>query len=163
MASMRMRAVKGIQVGDRFRVARTFTEKDVAGFAAASRDYNPVHFDERFAAAKGFKGRICHGLLVGSLLTEIGGQLGLLAAEMAFSFRKPVYFEETITCEWTVAHIDARGGVQANVMFTNADNAVVLEASVKGILPGEREREIMNAMVEAGDPTNPIGKETETK
>jgi len=163
MASMRVRAVKGIQVGDRFRVARTFTEKDVAGFAAASRDYNPVHFDERFAAAKGFKGRICHGLLVGSLLTEIGGQLGLLAAEMTFSFRKPVYFEETITCEWTVAHIDARGGVQANVMFTNADNAVVLEASVKGILPGEREREIMNDMVEAGDPTNPIGKETETK
>jgi 3-hydroxybutyryl-CoA dehydratase len=162
MTSIRMKSIKGLESGDRFRVARTFTEKDVAGFAAASRDYNPVHFDERFAAAKGFNGRICHGLLVGSLLTEIGGQLGLLAAEMTFSFRKPVYFEDTITCELTITQIDARGVVQANVTFTNTDNAVVLEASVKGILPGEREREIMNAMVKEGDPTNPIGKEPKT-
>jgi acyl dehydratase len=163
MTSMRVRAVKGIQVGDRFRVARTFTEQDAIDFSGVSRDYNPVHFDERFAAAKGFNGRIIHGLLVGSLLTEIGGQLGLLAAEMTFSFRKPVYFEDTITCELTITQIDARGFVQANVTFTNADNAVVLEASVKGILPGEREREIMSAMVEEGNPTNPIGKETEKK
>ncbi len=32
--------------------------------------------------------KYAHGLLVGSMLTEIGGQLGWLATEMDFKFQK---------------------------------------------------------------------------
>lgn len=159
---MRMKGTKGIQVGDRFRVVRTFTERDVAAFAATTRDYNPVHFDERFIAAKGLEGRICHGLLVGSLLTQIGGQLGWLATEMNFKFKKPVYVGDTVTCDLTIEEMDARGFGKANVVFTNSDHVVVLEATVTGVLPGRRERDIMTAMMEEGDPTNPIAKERTT-
>jgi 3-hydroxybutyryl-CoA dehydratase len=158
MASMRMRAVKGIQVGDQFRVVRTFTEQDLFDFAETTRDYNPVHFEDRFVATKNFRGRICHGLLVGSLLTAIGGQLGWLATEMNFKFKKPVYPGDTVTCELTIVKMDARGFGEAEVLFTNSDGTVVIEAEVKGNLPGEPEREVMNQMVEEGDPTNPIGK-----
>jgi acyl dehydratase len=158
MTSMRIRGVNGIQAGDRFRAARTFTDQEVIAFAAASRDYNPVHFDDRFATAKTFRGRICHGLLVGSLLTEIGGQLGWLATEMNFKFKKPVYVGDTITCDLAITKMDVRGLVEAEVAFTNSDGAVVIEAYVKGNLPGERERAIMELMVKEGDPTNPIRK-----
>jgi 3-hydroxybutyryl-CoA dehydratase len=158
MASMRMRAVNGIQVGDRFRVARTFTEQDVIDFAETTRDYNPVHFDERFTAIKNFRGRICHGLLVGSLLTEIGGQVGWLATEMNFKFKKPVYINDTITCELTIRKMNDRGFGEAEVVFTHSDGTVVIEAEVKGNLPGGPEREVMNQMIEEGDPTNPMGK-----
>jgi len=163
MASMRMRAVNGIQVGGQFRVTRTFTEQDVIDFAETTRDYNPVHFDDRFAAVKNFRGRICHGLLVGSLLTEIGGQLGWLATEMNFRFKRPVYPGDTVTCELTITKMDARGLGEADVAFTNSDGTVVIEAMVKGNLPGERETEIMSLMLEEGDPTNPIGKECEAE
>ncbi len=163
MASMRMRAVNGIQVGGQFRVTRTFTEQDVIDFAETTRDYNPVHFDDRFAAVKNFRGRICHGLLVGSLLTEIGGQLGWLATEMNFRFKRPVYPGDTVTCELTITKMDARGLGEADVAFTNSDGTVVIEAKVKGNLPGERETEIMSLMLEEGDPTNPIGKECEAE
>lgn len=163
MISMRMKAVNGIQVGDRFRVTRTFKKQDVIDFAATSQDYNPVHFDDRFASTKGFKGPICHGLLIGSLLTEIGGQLGWLATEMNFKFKKPVYIGDAITCELTITQMDARGFGEADVLFSNSDGTVVIEAEVKGNLPGNREREIMNLMVEEGDPTNPIGKECQAE
>ncbi|MCF8143520.1 MAG: MaoC family dehydratase [Deltaproteobacteria bacterium] len=158
MASMRMRAVKGIRIGDRFCVTRTFTERDVIDFAETTRDYNPVHFDRRFTAIKNFRGRICHGLLVGSLLTEIGGQVGWLATEMNFKFKKPVYIGDTVTCELTIKKMNDRGFGEAEVVFTHSDGTVVIEAEVKGNLPGGPEREVMRQMLNGGDPTNPIGK-----
>jgi 3-hydroxybutyryl-CoA dehydratase len=158
MTSIRMKAVKGINIGDKFSVTRTFTEQDVIDFARTSHDYNPAHFDERFANAQNFKGKICHGLLIASLITEIGGQLGLLAREMSFRFRKPVYFGDTITCELTVNDINANGFVEANAVFKRSDGFVVLEAVLKGNLPGGPEKEVMNMMIEEGDPTNMIRK-----
>lgn len=75
----RKKTIEGIKVGDTFSVSRKFSEKEMIQFAEITRDYNPVHFDERFTEAKNFKGRICHGLLVASMITEIGGQIGWLA------------------------------------------------------------------------------------
>ena len=153
---MRMKAVQGIHIGDRFSVTRTFIEQDTIDFAKTSRDYNPVHFEGRFVKVKKFKGKICHGLLVGSMLTEIGGQLGWLATEMRFKFLKPVYFGDTITCELTINRINTKRLVEAGAVFTKSDGVVVVEAVVKGSLPGEPEREVMKMMVKEGDPTNRI-------
>lgn len=82
--------------------ARSQNKQDVVNFADISRDHNPVHLDERFAKVKKFRGRVCHGLLVASLLTEIGGQIGWLATRMEFNFKKPVYFGDTISCDFTI-------------------------------------------------------------
>ena len=79
MSAMRRRAIEGLEAGETFTVTRTFGEEETLAFGAMTRDYNPVHLDDRFAAAKGFPGRICHGLLVGSMLCEIGGQMAMLA------------------------------------------------------------------------------------
>jgi acyl dehydratase len=49
MLTFRERAARGLQVGDSFRTSRTFTDEDLVRFAQVSRDYNPVHFDDRFA------------------------------------------------------------------------------------------------------------------
>ncbi len=151
---MRNSAIEGITAGDQFSVSRTFTEQDMLQFADVSRDYNPIHLEDRFAKAKKFKGRICHGLLVGSMLTEIGGQIGVLDSHMDFVFKKPVYFGDTITCRWTFTEIDAECRAKAEVVFRNQEEIVVLAATVKGIIPGNRERAILKAMVAEGDPTN---------
>ena len=156
MTSIRQRAIGGIRVGDEFSVSRTFTEQDMLLFGDVSRDYNPIHLEDRFAKAKKFKDRICHGLLVGSMLTEIGGQIGVLASCMDFAFKKPVYFGDTVTCRWTFTEIDNNGRATARVEFRNQDGTVVLTATVKGIIPGIRERAILQAMVEEGDPTNKL-------
>ena len=106
MSGIRKRTIQGLNIGDTFTITRTFTEEDTSNFADITRDYNPIHFDLRFTEVKNIKGRICHGLLVGSMLTEIGGQIGWLASEMKFRFTRPVYFGDTISCTLTITEID---------------------------------------------------------
>ena len=156
MSEIRKRTIQGLQVGDTFTISRRFTETDMKTFADITRDYNAVHFDSRFAAAKRFQGRICHGLLVGSMLTEVGGQIGWLASVMNFKFRLPVYFNETITCKFTIIRIDERRRASAQALYFNSKGELVLEAELEGILPDNDERGILDVMVKAGDPTNKL-------
>ena len=145
MSQVRNQTIQGLTVGETFTVSRKFTEQDMITFADITRDYNPIHFDERFAEAKNLKGRICHGLLVASLLTEIGGQIGWLASEMNFRFKKPVYFGDTIECSLTITKIDGQNRARAGVIYRNQDGTVVLEAELAGILPSDRERKVLDA------------------
>jgi 3-hydroxybutyryl-CoA dehydratase len=128
MSYIRKKAIAGLKRGDSFAISRTFTEQDTMAFADISRDYNPVHFDHRFAQVKNFHGRICHGLLVASMLTEIGGQMGWLASGMQFRFKKPVYFGDTIACRFTITELDDRHRAKAEAVFTNQQDEIVIEA-----------------------------------
>jgi acyl dehydratase len=123
-------------------------------FAEISRDYNPVHFDDRFAKVKEFHGRICHGLLVVSILTEIGGQIGWLASGMNFRFKKPVYFGDTIECRFTITELDDRNRAKAEAVFKNQQGEIVIEAHLTGIIPGSPEKQVMEVMKAEGDLTN---------
>lgn len=154
MSDIRAKAIEGLKTGDTFTLSRTFTEENMAAFAAVTRDYNPVHFDDRFAAAKNFKGRICHGLLTAGMITEIGGQIGWLATQMNFEFKKPVYFGDTITCQFTVTRVDDRGWARAEARMRNQDGLIVIDAWITGRLPGSLDVEILETMVAEGDPTN---------
>ena len=156
MSEIRNRTIQGLQVGDTFTISRRFTEEDMMTFADITRDYNAVHFDSRFSGAKDFKNRICHGLLVGSMLTEIGGQIGWLASVMNFRFKQPVHFGETITCRFTITDINKRRRSRAEAVYFNQEDDIVLEAELKGILPDAAERRILDAMVAEGDPTNKL-------
>ena len=146
MTEIRRKAIEGIRVGDTLTVTRTFTREDTRAFADISLDFNPYHFHLGYAGARGFDGLICHGLLVGGMLTEIGGQLGMLASGMEFRFRRPVYFGDTITCRMTFTEIDERGRAEAEVEFTNQGGEVVLIAGLRGILPGPEEKKILKEL-----------------
>ena len=146
MSHIRKKAIAGLKQGDSFVVSRTFTEKDMRAFAEISKDYNPVHFDKRFAELKNFQGPICHGLLVASMLTEIGGEIGWLASGMNFRFKKPVYFGDTIVCSFTITEVDDRLRAKAEAVFKNQHDEIVIEAYVTGVIPGTPERRVMEVM-----------------
>lgn len=154
MSSIRRKTIAGLAAGDAFTISRSFTEQDTIAFAQVSGDYNPVHFDDRFAETKSFRGRVCQGLLVGGLLTEIGGQIGWLASGMNFRFRKPVYFGDTIECRFLITEIDDRNRAKAQAVFKNQHDEIVLEAEVMGVVPGVPERRVLEQMIAEGDPTN---------
>jgi len=156
MSTIRKKAIKGLRKGDILSVRRTFTEADTKIFGDISKDYNPIHYDDRYASVKNMKGRICHGLLVGSMVTEIGGQVGWLASRMNFHFRAPVYFGDTIECRLTITKIDSRGRARADALFRNQQGVMVMEAALEGIVPGEPECKVLDQMVREGDPTNGI-------
>lgn len=154
MSEIRRRTIAGLKPGDSFTVTRRFTEADTLRFGRLTRDYNPVHYDDRFAASKGLPGRICHGLLVGALVTEIGGQIGWLASGMNFRFLAPVHFGETVTCTLTIDRIGPHGRANASAVFRAEDGRRIGTAELFGILPTDSDRRTMQQMVDEGDPTN---------
>ncbi len=146
VTSMRRKAAEGLKSGDRFAVTRRFSEDDVAAFAELTKDYNPVHFDDRFAAAKGFQRTICHGLLVASLLTEIGGQIAWLASGMNFRFVGPVYPGDDLHCTLVIESVDRRGHARAVADVVTVNHRRVLTAELFGRVPMDAERQLLSDM-----------------
>lgn len=148
MNPMRQQAIEGLKVGDTITFSRTFTHEETRRFGELTRDYNPVHYDMRWAEAKGFNGLICHGLLVGSMICEIGGQIGWLASGMSFKFIRPVPIGETVTCTATIVEIGSNGRAKAEAVFTNEKGEQVGHAMLTGRLPLAHERDLLKTIAQ---------------
>ena len=57
--------------GPTIAVARSASRLDLVRYAAASGDFNPVHFDHATATRAGFAGVLVHGLLMGAWLLQV--------------------------------------------------------------------------------------------
>jgi acyl dehydratase len=96
-------------VGDEFFTAsRTITESDVVTFAGLSGDFNPIHMNKEFADNSPLKGRVAHGMLVESIATGLGNQLGIFEGttiavlSMTINYKGAVKFQDTIHLELKV-------------------------------------------------------------
>jgi acyl dehydratase len=59
-------------------LAVTFTREQIAAYAEASGDPNPIHLDDELARSMGLPGVIAHGLLQMGLLAKVAGGPGHL-------------------------------------------------------------------------------------
>jgi len=81
---------------------RTITEADIVNFAGVSGDYNAIHTDAEFGKATPFGERIAHGLLVLSVATGLGMQLGFMDGTviafigLEWKFKAPVKIGDTV-------------------------------------------------------------------
>ncbi len=155
---IRQQMIKGLQKGDQFVFKRTFTQEETKIFGDLTQDYNPVHYDTRWTDAKKMNGLICHGLLVGSMVCEFGGQVGWLASGMTFKFLKPVYFGDTIQCSITLTKLENNGRAVAEAVFTNQTDEQIGQAKLTGRLPLENEKQILKQMMQEGDPSNRLSE-----
>ncbi len=145
---IRQRAIEGLKPGDSFTYSRIFSQEETESFGDLTRDYNPVHYDLRWSQAKGFDGLICHGLLVGSMICDFGGQVGWLATGMSFKFIRPVYPGRTITCTITIDAIEPSGRAEARAILTDEDGEPVCYASLSGRLPLATERGLLKEIAQ---------------
>jgi 3-hydroxybutyryl-CoA dehydratase len=83
-----------IEVGDRFDLEFVWSNEDLAAFAAATGDDNPIHVDDEAARAAGFPGRIAHGMAAGAVFSRILGSMfpgaGTIYLRQSLSFLAPV-------------------------------------------------------------------------
>ena len=90
-----------IEAGDEFVFTKLLAVADVDAFAQASGDRNPLHMEDDFARSTGFKGRVVHGMLLGSYLsTVIGMHLpgpGSLWTQQSFRWRSAAFIGDSIT------------------------------------------------------------------
>jgi acyl dehydratase len=119
---------------------RSITESDVSRFAGLSGDFNPAHTDYEYAKAGPFGAPIAHGLLslvVAAGLADRDGSLdgsAIALLEIAWRFRQPVMFGDTIRARLTVISKRVtskgdRGVLVRKVEVLNQHSSVVQEGS----------------------------------
>jgi acyl dehydratase len=55
-------------------LAVTFTKEQIAAYAEASGDHNPIHLDDDFARKVGLPGVIAHGMLQMGLMARVAAE-----------------------------------------------------------------------------------------
>ena len=121
-----------LHVGQKATRSLTFTEAHVKSFAELSGDYNPLHFDEEFAAQTKFgrlvvQGGLTTGLLHALVAMDMPGP-GTVFLSQNWKFTAPVFIGDTITATAEILSIHKTKPVtQLKIAVTRQDNEVVLE------------------------------------
>lgn len=97
-----------IKIGDRASFRHTITEQDIKQFAALSGDFNPLHMDERYAAATSFGRPIAHGMFLACLFSRLLGMYlpgrRCLYLSQSLDFVQPVHVGEEVEVVAEVLH-----------------------------------------------------------
>lgn len=108
-----------LEVGGRFvSRARTITETDVVNFAALTADWHPLHTNAVHAEASMFGQRVAHGMLL------LSYSIGLVPNEYVVAlrrlknvtFKRPVFFGDTIRVEGTVVKLTPMPGDEVGMV-----------------------------------------------
>ena len=103
--------MSGAAAGQTATRTLTLTAEHVRAFAALTGDYNPLHFDEAFAAGTRFgrlvvQGGLTTGLLHALVAMDLPGP-GTVFLSQDWKFTAPVYIGDTITAEAEVLSVHA--------------------------------------------------------
>ena len=121
-----------IHVGQKATRRLTFTRAEVDAYARITGDWNPLHFDERFAAATKFGRLVVHGGLTAGILNALVAQdlpgPGTVFMSQDLKYLAPVYIGDTIIGEVEVLSVHASKPVtQLRASVRRENDEVVLE------------------------------------
>jgi acyl dehydratase len=131
-------------VGQKATRSMTLTSDHVKRCAELTGDFNPLHFNQDFAAGTKFKrlvvqGGLTTGLLHALVANDLPGP-GTVFFSQEWKFPAPVYIGDTITAEVEVLSVHATKPVtRLEITITQQDGEVVLdgEAWCYTFTPGE--------------------------
>ncbi|MDT4919692.1 MAG: hypothetical protein QOI15_594 [Pseudonocardiales bacterium] len=131
------------QVGDEIP-ARDFpiSRLDLVRYAGASGDFNPIHWNERFATSVGLPDVIAHGMFTMAsavrVVTDWAGDPGAVL-EYGVLFTRPVVVPDpdgaTLTVGGRVAAVRADGLLEVDLVATVNDQTVLAKARAVVRLP----------------------------
>jgi 3-hydroxybutyryl-CoA dehydratase len=100
MEKISTRKIEDFTEGQAFSLSKTIKEEDVNDFSSLSGDICPLHMSEQFAIKRGFKGRVAHGALLMSYVSQLIGVYfpgeNCLLQSLSFKFLLPAYINDAI-------------------------------------------------------------------
>lgn len=121
-----------LTVGQKASRSMTVTADHVRTFAELTGDYNPLHFDEAFAARTRFgrlvaQGGLTTGLLHALVAMDMPGP-GTVFLSQDWKFTAPAYIGDTITGDAEVLEVHATKPVcRLRMTVRRADGTVLLD------------------------------------
>ena len=121
-----------LEVGTKVYLSKTVAEFDVYCYASIIGDFNPIHVNSVVAKESTFKARIAHGMLgVGYIYGAITEHFDkLYVTKQKISFKKPIYFDDTITVRIEITDITESGDIHIISNIFNQNDKLVTEASL---------------------------------
>ncbi len=114
-------------------LSKKVTQTQIAAYAKASGDHNPLHLDEAFARTTTFGGTIAHGMLglafINQMLAQAFGEAWPASGRLKVRFKAPVYPGDEVSIEGAVARVQADGTgqqVECQVTLKNAKGEEVV-------------------------------------
>lgn len=121
-----------IEVGQRARRTLTLSAEHVRKYSEISGDYNPLHYDEAFAARTKFgrlvvQGGLTTGLLHALVAMDLPGP-GSVFLSQNWKFTAPVFIDDTITAEAEVTKVhETKPVTTLSIRVTRQTGETVLE------------------------------------
>lgn len=112
-------ALDSLEPGSFALFTKTVSETDVTLYAGISADFSPVHMNGQYGKKTGFKDRVAHPMLIGSMA---GGAVFRLLTPGSYCLKRefqtiaPVYMGDTVTVRAEVVAVDT-GKKQVRVEF----------------------------------------------
>jgi acyl dehydratase len=124
-----------VTVGQKVRRSQTLTAEHVKTYAEITGDFNPLHFDEHFAAGTKFgklvvQGGLTAGLLHALVAMDMPGP-GTVFLSQNWQFSAPVFIDDTITAEAEVVSVhESKPVTQLKITITRQTGEIVLAGEV---------------------------------
>ena len=136
------KSIDMINIGDTASFTKTITETDVYLYAGITGDLNPAHINAVSAGEGMFKNRIAHGMLTAGLVSAVlGMQLpgeGTIYMGQELSFKKPVYFGDTITATLEAVEKIKDKILKLKTTCVNQNGEIVLEGMATVLPPPKK-------------------------
>ena len=114
------------------------TEAMMDKFIEITGDVSPIHVDADYAKAHGFKTRVCHGMLFGSMFSTLAGVYlpgeHCLLHSVETKFSSPVYPGDKLTVTAKISEI----------------NDTFKIATIKGNIKNQDGKTVCKAVIQAG-------------
>ena len=128
-----------IQIDQKTSLQIHITDELIAKFAAVSGDYNPLHMDEIYAQESKFHQRVCHGMLLGSFISQLVGMhipgKKCLYLSQNLNFHNPCYISDTITVEGIVkGKSDVTKILEIETIIHNQKNTLLVNGVARVIV-----------------------------
>lgn len=133
---------EAVAVGDEAPevVVKDLTRQDFVKYAGASGDFNPIHYDEPYAASAGNESVFAQGMLTGGFAAHmVADWFGLMnVRRYTVRFQARVFPGDTVTASGVVTGVDRSPDatvVDTDLTVTNQDGTEVLSGSATAELP----------------------------
>jgi 3-hydroxybutyryl-CoA dehydratase len=124
-----------LQPRDTYETSFSFSQEQVAAFAALTGDSNPVHLDAAYAAQTVFRRPIMHGMLSACIFSKVLGMEfpgeGTVYLGQTLDFKRPMYPGETYWAVFVVEEtVPAKGTASISTTVYDAERKRVLVEGV---------------------------------
>lgn len=125
-----------LEVGDVFTFAKTLSEADVAKFAEATGDTNPLHLDEDYGEDTRFGGRIVHGMLTAGVVSAAVARLPGMPIYLSQDSRFTAPVRPGTRVEATLETVENLGGdrYRLTTVVRDEDEEVVLDGEAQVLI-----------------------------